>query len=619
MAAVSFQYLALTNIPPGFHASDLRAHFSSLVESGSFLCFHFRHRPEKVSSDIDDRGNQKGRKLCCVVKIVRNKLEDLMRYNSQNWTNVDGEYLADRCHLSQIQLASGGTNVQDAVEEEKLLQMPELQPPDLMRQGNVGTPTLAFLELIQQCLLPHNLINKLHLKFPKTAARRIYANMHLDYGTSDSQAHANEGHGRYRHSRQKMLIRKPFAKNHVSLELEDASKQHQVAAAGGWHSSPAQGPGCETAQLEGEPEFSKVAHVNRDHSSNSDEVVEENNNHSCVNFKEPSRTTAGGDRLQCVPPKSVVTGSHPGLPTSQGFSGCNSSGSSHVFAQPAALPGNGGQKLTNSQRRRLKKQQQLEIKQLKAEKIEEKLITAEKRYQNDDDAEEWDRHEASEDDPSNQERNKERLYEEEIEQPWEKGGPGVVFYTDAVFWQEREGDFDEQTTDDLDVDFSVYEGEGAGDKDIQDFLKIRQEKRFREGYDSTDRFSAGIGKPLPESTGHRSMSRLGAFESHSKGIGRKLMERQGWREGQGLGRSMPGIVDALKGEGQAPYSKRGLGYTKAKPVSYTSSGIKRLRHQAHLITTIYDDPKVTDPKEPLLHRSEPSTLKHRQTHLDHFT
>ena len=39
-------------------------------------------------------------------------------------------------------------------------------------------------------------------------------------------------------------------------------------------------------------------------------------------------------------------------------------------------------------------------------------------------------------------------------------------------------DFDEQTTDDLDVDFSAYEEPGAGDKDIKDFLKIRQEQRY---------------------------------------------------------------------------------------------------------------------------------------------
>lgn len=38
-----------------------------------------------------------------------------------------------------------------------------------------------------------------------------------------------------------------------------------------------------------------------------------------------------------------------------------------------------------------------------------------------------------------QERTTERLFEEEIELQWEKGGSGLVFYTDAQFWQEEEG------------------------------------------------------------------------------------------------------------------------------------------------------------------------------------
>jgi hypothetical protein len=56
-----------------------------------------------------------------------------------------------------------------------------------------------------------------------------------------------------------------------------------------------------------------------------------------------------------------------------------------------------------------------------------------------DDCEEWERHEAFYDDPSNQERNTERLYESEMEIVWEKGGPGIVWYTDAQFWDELNG------------------------------------------------------------------------------------------------------------------------------------------------------------------------------------
>lgn len=82
----------------------------------------------------------------------------------------------------------------------------------------------------------------------------------------------------------------------------------------------------------------------------------------------------------------------------------------------------------------------------------------------DDEEQEWDRHETLHDDVTEQERNKERLYEEEMEVVWEKGGPGIVWYTDATRWKEAEGDFDEQTTDDWDVDYSVYYEENGGDK-----------------------------------------------------------------------------------------------------------------------------------------------------------
>lgn len=59
--------------------------------------------------------------------------------------------------------------------------------------------------------------------------------------------------------------------------------------------------------------------------------------------------------------------------------------------------------------------------------------------QDDDDrCEEWERHEALHEDVTSQERTKERLFEEEIELKWEKGGSGLVFYTDAQYWQEEE-------------------------------------------------------------------------------------------------------------------------------------------------------------------------------------
>ncbi len=54
--------------------------------------------------------------------------------------------------------------------------------------------------------------------------------------------------------------------------------------------------------------------------------------------------------------------------------------------------------------------------------------------------------EALQDDAAERERNKERLYEEELEVVWEKGGPGIVWYTDASYWKEQEGGTHAMTT-----------------------------------------------------------------------------------------------------------------------------------------------------------------------------
>ena len=74
--------------------------------------------------------------------------------------------------------------------------------------------------------------------------------------------------------------------------------------------------------------------------------------------------------------------------------------------------------------------------------------------------EDWERHEALHDDVDCQGRTKERLFENKIELKWEKGGSGLVFYTDAAYWDSLNGDFDEQTADDWDIDMSIYEKGG---------------------------------------------------------------------------------------------------------------------------------------------------------------
>ena len=55
----------------------------------------------------------------------------------------------------------------------------------------------------------------------------------------------------------------------------------------------------------------------------------------------------------------------------------------------------------------------------------------------------------------------------------------------------------------------------------------------------------------------------GQFEKHTKGVGRRVMEKLGWKEGEGLknGRK-EGIKEALEGSGR-PYGDRtGIGYVR---------------------------------------------------------
>ncbi|XP_045154859.1 G patch domain-containing protein 3 [Echinops telfairi] len=215
-------------------------------------------------------------------------------------------------------------------------------------------------------------------------------------------------------------------------------------------------------------------------------------------------------------------------------------------------------------------------------------------WQDDDRCEEWERHEALHEDVTGQERTAERLFEEEIELKWEKGGSGLVFYTDAQFWQEEEGDFDEQTADDWDVDMSVYYDRDGGDKDARDSVQMRLEQRRRDG----------------QERGSVMEGQVGTFERHTKGIGRKVMERHGWAEGRGLGSRCSGVPEALDSEGQHPRCKRGLGYHGEKLQPFGQ--LKRPRGMGlGLISTIYDEPLPQDQHESLLRRQLPTSMKFR--------
>ncbi|KAK3582949.1 hypothetical protein CHS0354_019955 [Potamilus streckersoni] len=522
-------YAIINNIPPDHHSSDLRNYFSQFIESRGFQCFHFRHRPEAQrtgnETDVQQQTSSHSsfkRTTCCVIKLKDSKLKELIKmYHRKHWLDKKDESIPSLCSISKIRVQNKKNESaiyktrdeqkkippdREEFTEEDLLELPELHPPDIMPNGNVGTPTMVFLEFIRQCRLPPAVIKKLGLIFPKTRTNKKYGSVPFSYGGEVVHGH-EEG----------------------DITVLSASGQ---------------------------------------------EI-------------ESSKTT---DFTESSSPREL-----------------------HVDAENKE-----SDKSKNAHKiSRRKKKIDAEMRKIMNERIEEKMIEKERSKsdseEDNDSCEEWERHEALCDDPSNQERNTERLFEEDIELKWEKGGSGLVFYTDAQYWQEQEGDFDEQTADDWDVDMSTYYEEGAGDKDARDYLAIRQEQRRRAGLENTDRFTIGVAtrkhKTQPPNGGGSPSLKIGKFEQHTKGIGRKIMEKHGWTEGQGLGSSVGGIADALENDGQHPRDKKGFGYHGKKINRYVHQ--KKPAAKEVIISTVYDNPAVTDPAEPLHRRNNPYTLKYR--------
>ncbi|KAM8826019.1 G patch domain-containing protein 3 [Synchiropus picturatus] len=494
--AVSVVYFVISNIPVIFRSADLRNYFSQFIESEGFQCFHYRHRPERLreaeskttaadqtdTSDVveptaDGSSTKKeaSKSCCCVVAVQAKDAERFFRmYSGNHWIDKKGNWLSRRCVIRRVRVSQTQdeesfpyktkfeqrhrVSATERFTQADLKSLPELNPPSLMQNGNVGTPIKVFLRLIQSCRLPPRLIRKLGLTFPKTSSNRRYGNVHFQYRDT-----------------------------HTLPATEDT-----VLTAAGHEIS---GPGV-------------------------------------------LRTISSGKKLT-----DETETSEP------------------------------------------ERQEEEEMEE------EENQDVQSNEDDDDDRCEEWERHEALHEDVTSQERSKERLFEEEIELKWEKGGSGLVFYTDAQYWQEEEGDFDEQTADDWDVDMSVYYDKDGGDMDARDYMRMRYEKRLREG--------------LEDGSGHNQA--IGSFEKFTKGFGRRLMERQGWKDGEGLGHSQVGISEALENEGQHPHCKRGFGYHGEKLLRHNH---KKPRTEFH-ITSVYDQPKDIDEGDTLQRRQPNTSMKYR--------
>uniref|UniRef100_A0A0N5B0J8 G-patch domain-containing protein n=1 Tax=Syphacia muris TaxID=451379 RepID=A0A0N5B0J8_9BILA len=217
---------------------------------------------------------------------------------------------------------------------------------------------------------------------------------------------------------------------------------------------------------------------------------------------------------------------------------------------------------------------------------------------NDDDSdecEEWDRHEALHDDVTEQDRTKPKKYEEELEIVWEKGGPGLVWYTDTFYWNQTEQgtDTDWKWADDWDVDYSVYYDKPGCSFDAKQALEIREYEKLRNGEVTKSVFQKkreSVRKRRYSDSASESQP-FGYFEKYTKGIGSKW----GWESGKGLGKHGTGKVNTASleieeaGSSQFSGQRSGFGYHGEKMVR---SGFRK--PEQHSIMTIYDIEKQKD-------------------------
>ena len=132
-------FAVVNNIPSCYHSCDLRNFFSEFIETDSFSCFHFKHRPEVVmrernndvadvvkpstsnlkvtisnghTSSIDSKdGKDKKASCCCVVKLASatHLNHFIKKYHKKYWLDRQGEPMPALCSIKRISIQQGLT------------------------------------------------------------------------------------------------------------------------------------------------------------------------------------------------------------------------------------------------------------------------------------------------------------------------------------------------------------------------------------------------------------------------------------------------------------------------------------------------------------------------------
>uniref|UniRef100_A0A8R1XND7 G-patch domain-containing protein n=1 Tax=Onchocerca volvulus TaxID=6282 RepID=A0A8R1XND7_ONCVO len=235
----------------------------------------------------------------------------------------------------------------------------------------------------------------------------------------------------------------------------------------------------------------------------------------------------------------------------------------------------------------------------------------------DDRYEEWERHETLHDDVTEQERTKSRKYETEQEVTWEKGGPGLVWYTDSFFWNELEEgiDSDWKWVDDWDIDYSIYYDRKDGDLDAKQSVEMMEDQKLESGEVVHSVFKKIRKRHYENIQRPASAISFGQFEVHTRGIGSRIMKSYGWSPGLGLGPQNLGRIETVSveieedGSAQTSNERKGLGYRGEK---LQRTGF--FKPNNHTIATKYDQWNFVDSNNSVnkvLRREKPDFMKYR--------
>lgn len=477
-------YAVVRNIPKKFHSKDLRRYFAEYVENGYFKCFHYRHRPE-IQIQKNDETSGVAEVCCCLVSFNAEKLRRNFKndFHLKFWSDLEGNDMPSRCYIFNVKLDAASKAEGDLLSKQDLSAMIEFRPPTMMPFGNVGTPSVYFLEQIRLCKLPASLIGKLGLRPMKRVGR--YGAVPFTYPRGVFIHHSQLRVEDEREPRQK-VFRSSVLEREENKIPEDLSPEEKISLA-----------------------------------------------------KEPDNDDGEDD--------------------------------------------------------------------------------------DDDQCEEWERHEALHDDITEQDRTKPKKYEEELEVVWEKGGPGLVWYTDTFYWNETEQgtDTDWKWADDWDVDYSVYYDKPGCSLDAKQAVEIREDEKLRAGELTLSVFRKKSEKEFRKrrySDSETDRLPFGGFEKHTKGIGSKLLIRYGWKPGRGLGRDESGKAETVSiemeetGSSQRSGQRTGFGY-HGERLQRTGFG----KTEDHTITTIYDIQRAKmngripfeDSRDPVLRSKDSTFMKYR--------